>query len=475
MGHLISIRMDKEILIALGSISNFKKMINLQVLLIVLVLISSLSAAIPLSLGFQPATFSDNCCLNPFLADKNASLKDCVIGLANEPEMVEWMRKIRREIHKNPELAYEELATSSLVRRELEEMGIKYRWPVAKTGVVAAVGSGSPPFVALRADMDALPIQELADLEHKSQVDGKMHACGHDAHTSMLLGAARILKELESSLQGTVILIFQPAEERGEGAKDMIKEGVLKDVDAIFGVHIIHKFPIGVAASRPGQFLAGCGSFKAIIKGKGGHAAAPQESIDPILAAATSIISLQHIISRETDPLDSQVVSVSIVQAGTSYNVIPESATIAGTYRAFGWKGFRDLRERLEEVIKAQAAVHRCSVKIDFDGKEHPTLPPTVNDERIYEHARQVSNLIVGEENTKVATIFTGSEDFASYLEKIPGSFLLLGIRNEKIGAIYPPHSPYYTIDEDVLPIGAALHTTFAYSYLRNLSMCSSS
>ncbi|KAL3501248.1 hypothetical protein ACH5RR_035697 [Cinchona calisaya] len=451
--------------------NNFNKMTVFQTVILFI-----LFSFPPCCLSFQYANLHQNCCFNSFLADKNATLKDHVTSLANSPEMVGWMKKIRREIHKNPELAYEELATSSLVRRELEGMGIKFRWPVAKTGVVAAVGSGNPPFVALRADMDALPIQELAEPEHKSQVDGKMHACGHDAHTAMLLGAARILQELRNCLQGTVVLLFQPAEERGEGAKDMIREGVLKDVDAIFGVHMIHRYPSGTVASRPGEFLAGCGSFKAIIKGKGGHAAAPQIAIDPILAAAVSIISLQNIISRETDPLDSQVVSVSIVQAGTAHNVIPESATIAGTYRAFGRKSFYALRKRIEEVIKAQAAVLRCSAEIDFDGKEHPTLPPTVNDERIYEHVRRVSNVIVGEENTELATMFTGSEDFASYLEEIPGCFLLLGIRNEKIGAVYPPHSPHYTIDEDVLPIGAALHATFAYSYLRNLSKnCSNS
>ncbi|KAA8529522.1 hypothetical protein F0562_033679 [Nyssa sinensis] len=434
----------------------------LQVILLV-------STVIPLCYCMnQQPSFHENYLNSLATDDQNSSLRDQIVKLANDPHVVNWMKKIRREIHRNPELAYEEFATNALIRHELDQMGVQYRWPVAQTGIVATIGSGSPPFVALRADMDALPIQEMVEWEHKSKVAGKMHACGHDAHVAMLLGAARVLQKLRDKLQGTIVLIFQPAEERGEGAKDMIKEGVLENAEAIFGLHVVHRYPAGVAAARPGEFLAGCGSFKAKISGKGGDAAIPQNSIDPILAVSTSVISLQSIVSREADPLDSQVVSVGMIQGGTAFNVIPDSATIAGTYRSFGKKSFSALRERIQEVIKAQAAVNRCSAEIDFTGREHPTIPPTVNDERIYEHVRWISSQIVGEENIKLAPNFMGSEDFAFYLEKVAGSLLLLGIRNEKIGAMYPPHSPYFTIDEDVLPIGAAIHAAFAYSYISN-------
>ncbi|KAL9248772.1 IAA-amino acid hydrolase ILR1-like 4-like protein [Drosera capensis] len=399
---------------------------------------------------------------NPLIS---TSIEHQSLRLANDPSTVQWIRSIRREIHRNPELAFEEFNTSALIRRELDRLGIQYRWPVAGTGVVGMIGSGESPVVALRADMDALPIQEMVEWEHKSQVDGKMHACGHDAHTAMLLGAAKILQELRNELQGTVLLIFQPAEERGVGAKSVIEEGVVEEVNAIFGLHLAQKYPFGVVASRPGEFLAGCGSFKAkIIKNKNHHTLAEysefmQGSDNPVLAAAAAIISLQNIISREVDPFAPQVITVGKVQAGN------EIVELSGTYRAFTKESFNALGPRIEEVIRRQAAVYQCTAEIDSFGEDTIKIPPIINDKLVYGHATRIAREIVGEENTTLASISMGSEDFAFYFDKVPGCFFFLGIRNPRTGSIHPPHSPYYKIDEGILPIGAALHATFALTY----------
>ncbi|ESQ30282.1 hypothetical protein EUTSA_v10011481mg [Eutrema salsugineum] len=278
------------------------------------------------------------------------------LALAKRADFFDWMVGIRRKIHENPELGYEEVETSKLVRTELEKMGVSYKYPVAVTGVIGYIGTGQAPFVALRADMDALSMQEMVEWEHKSKIPGKMHACGHDAHTTMLLGAARLLKEHQDELQGTVILVFQPAEEGGGGAKKIVEAGVLENVSAIFGLHVTNQLALGQVSSREGPLLAGSGFFEAKISGKGGHAALPQHAIDPILAASNVIVSLQHLVSREADPLDSQVVTVAKFEGGGAFNVIPDSVTIGGTFRAFSTKSFKQLQKRIEQVSYHKAS-----------------------------------------------------------------------------------------------------------------------
>ncbi|CAN8248348.1 unnamed protein product [Cochlearia groenlandica] len=394
------------------------------------------------------------------------------LELAKSPEVSDWMVRIRRKIHENPELGYEEFETSKLIRSELDLIGVRYRYPVAITGVIGYIGTGEPPFVALRADMDALAMQEAVEWEHKSKVDGKMHACGHDGHVAMLLGAAKILQEHRRALKGTVVLIFQPAEEGLGGAKKMIEEGALKNVEAIFGIHLSNRFPLAKPASRAGPFLAGSGFFEAVITGKGGHAAIPQHTIDPIVAAASVVLSLQHLVSRETDPLDSKVVTVAKVQGGNAFNVIPDSITIGGTLRAF--TGYTQLEQRIKEVITKQAAVHRCNAALNLTPKRKEPLPPTVNDEGLYKQFKNMVRGLLGENSFVEASPIMGGEDFSYFAEAIPGHFAFLGMQDES-KSFEMAHSPSYRINEDVLPYGAALHASMVVQYLKAKASIASS
>ena len=381
----------------------------------------------------------------------------------------DWIINIRRELHEHPELMYEEFKTSELIRRELDKLDIPYKHPIAETGVLASIGNGNGPCVALRADMDALPIHEETDVPFRSKIDGKMHACGHDCHVSMLLGAAKLLKEKENKINGTVKLLFQPAEEGGAGGKLMREEGALKDpaVERIFGLHVWPQMPSGQIGSREGTFLAATSSLSLTVKGVGGHAAVPQLTKDPVLTSARIITNLQSIISRELDPLDSGVVSITVINGGNASNVIPSDVNVKGTLRSLTMDGLKQLQKRVKEIAEGIAQTHGCEAIVEYVGNDYP---PTVNDSDMWKFAKKIGIELLGNENVSDLDAVMGGEDFAYYTEKVKGCFVVLGMNNPDIDATYSVHHPMFKADEDALHIGTALHTIFALKSLEELS-----
>ena len=380
--------------------------------------------------------------------------------LSEAKKIEEWVVAIRREIHRHPEIMYEEFKTSQLIREKLDELGVEYQHPIAKTGVLAQIGTGEEPCVALRADMDALPIHEENDLDFKSTIDGKMHACGHDCHVAMLLGAVKIFKKHEKEIKGTVKFLFQPAEEGGAGGLKMREQGALENpkVSKIFGLHVWPTLPTGSIGSRPGTFLASAGFFEIEIKGKGGHAAMPHFSIDPITTTSQIISSLQNIISRETDPLEPAVLSVTYVNGGDAHNVIPEHIRFGGTIRSLTMEGQMRIQKRLKEIVEGVSVSNGCDSEVLFPGKVYP---PTVNDPKCWQNVRNYAKGIFGNNIVEMEPVM-GGEDFAYYTEACSGCFIALGIGNEEKGTTVSVHNPNFKVDEDALHLGVALHIMMA-------------
>ena len=385
-------------------------------------------------------------------------------------EIHQWIVEKRRTIHRHPELMYEEFETSKLVQNTLKELEIPYKKDIAITGVVGTIGNGNGPCIALRADMDALPIHEETDIDFKSEIDGKMHACGHDCHTAMLLGAARVLKENEHKINGTIKLIFQPAEEGGAGGKMMREQGVLLEpkVQQIFALHVAGTIPVGTLASKEGTLLAATSSIKILVKGKGGHAAAPHHTNDPVVTGSKIVVELQTLVSRELNPLEPGVISITMANAGSAFNVIPSTMELQGTIRSLTIEGVTNLQKRVKEVAQSIALANRCEAEVSFPGNDYP---PTINDVGCWQLGKSAAKEILGEENLiEMPDPIMGGEDFAYYTEEVPGCFSFLGVGNPDIDAVYDVHHPMFKVDETALSLGTAIHVNTALKALENLN-----
>lgn len=383
------------------------------------------------------------------------------------PAAIQW----RRDFHAHPELSNREERTARKVAELLKSFGIdEIKTGVAHHGVVALIGGGKPGrTVALRADMDALPIREQTGLPFASQNDGVMHACGHDAHTAMLLGAARVLAQLRAEIPGTVKLVFQPAEEfapAGEegGATLMMKEGVLRDpeVAAMFALHVNPELQSGKIGYRPGPIMAGVDHFRVTIVGKQSHAAMPWQGVDPIVATAHVIAALQAIASRHIDARQPVVVSVGMVQAGTAWNIIPGRATFEGTVRTLDPDVRRKVGVEFRRLVEQTAAAHGAKAEIEY----HDYGPPVWNNPQLTQRMKPTLSRAAGESNLIEVEPSMGGEDFSHYAQKVPAIYFFLGVRNESLGAVHGVHTPHFLLDEAALPLGIRALSLLAFDYL---------
>ena len=363
------------------------------------------------------------------------------------------MTKWRRDIHQHPELGFVEHRTSKIVAEKLEEFGLEVNTGLAKTGVVGTIRNGEGPSIGLRADLDALPLSELNEFEYKSVNEGRMHACGHDGHTTMLLGAAKYLSGTKQ-FKGTVHCIFQPAEEGGGGGDVMVKEGLFEQfpVDAVYGMHNMPRAPVGTIAGWAGPILASADSFELVVQGKGGHAAMPDHAIDPVVIGAQIVNSFQIIASRQTAPLDSVVVSTTRFNAGEAFNVIPDSVTIGGSVRTFK----SEIREATERSLQKIAEGICMANGATCSFKYHNGYPATVNYSEQTRLAMQAAEKVVGEQNLiREPNPLMASEDFSYMLLAKPGCFVFIGNgTGEKGGCMV--HNPRYDFNDEILPIGTS-------------------
>lgn len=380
----------------------------------------------------------------------------------------EEMVRYRRTLHQNPELKYEEKETALFAKSHLESLGFQVEDGIAETGLVALYDSGKPgKTILVRADMDALPIHEENSHAYKSRNEGKMHACGHDGHTSILLALSSDLKKDVSSFvpKGRVLLCFQPAEEGGSGADRMIASGILDryQVDAVFALHVWNHIDLGKVGVVNGTMMASVDEFKITVQGTSGHGAMPQHTVDPILVGSHLVTALQTLVSRNVDPLEPCVVTVGSFHAGNAFNVIPETAVLHGTVRTYSKSVYEMIPLRMKQLVEQIGLGFGAKIHLEYKRIDKPTI----NDQAMADVVRKAAKTVLGddcltEENTRTM----GGEDFSAFLMERPGCYFFIGSRNEEKGFIHPHHSSFFDFDEDALPIGLSVMKEVIHTYL---------
>ena len=367
-----------------------------------------------------------------------------------EKNIIDW----RRDFHQYPELGFDEHRTSKIIGEALKEMGLAPQMNVGKTGVTADLTFGEGPTIALRADMDALPMQEASGLDFSSKHDDVMHACGHDGHMAMLLGAAKVLTQNGDSFNGTVRFIFQPAEEGAGGARYMFEDGCLDGVDEIYGIHVWNYQPVGEVGITDGPVLAAADMFEINIKGIGGHGAAPQGTIDAVVVASHLVQALQTIVSRNTNPLESTVVTIGTINGGHNFNIIADEVTLSGTARAYTEENRNLIKTRMTEIIDGVAKTFGAEISFDYEDG----YPPTINHTDPVNKVLKAAQRVVGEK-AGMPYLSMGGEDFSYYLQKIPGCFFFVGSApNDQKLFETPHHCSHFTMDERALLVGPSIY-----------------
>lgn len=380
------------------------------------------------------------------------------MDIAKDTELInDYIISLRRDFHRYPELALKEFETSKRIKNELDKIGVNYV-SCGETGIIATIGSGAGKIIALRADMDALKIEENTGVDYTSENFGVMHACGHDAHMASLIGAAIILKKYEDKIPGKIILIFQPAEENSCGAKIVIEGGYLDKVEEIFGLHVFGDIECGKISIESGYRMAASHKFKIDIKGKSGHAGKPHQCIDATLVCAATVVDIQSIVSREIDPIDPAVVTIGHMVSGASHNVISGEAFIEGTVRMFSEENAKHIEKSIKRIAYSTAIAHGATATIDYNLSSHPAV---YNDEKVTQTALAGAKKIFSNEDIISVPKMMLGEDFSIYQKKMPGVFVFVGAGNSRLGRSFPNHNERFNIDEKAILISTKLYLSY--------------